>query len=106
MAKSNYEEASIRVLKGLQPVRERPGMYTRTSDPTHIVQETIDNAADEALGGYATRIDDLVSEWEYAYSRAGDALVMLVVGGGPKVEARCRELTGAVYAPSHWEGRR
>jgi topoisomerase-4 subunit B len=57
LARSNYEEASIRVLKGLQPVRERPGMYTRTTDPTHIVQEAIDNAADEALGGHATRID-------------------------------------------------
>ena len=32
-------------------------MYTRTTDPTHIIQEVIDNAADEALGGYATRID-------------------------------------------------
>ena len=57
MAKGRYEEASIRVLKGLQPVKERPGMYTRTADPTHIVQEVIDNAADEALGGYASRID-------------------------------------------------
>ena len=45
------------MLKGLQPVRERPGMYTRTTDPTHIVQEVIDNAADEALAGQATRID-------------------------------------------------
>ena len=45
------------MLKGLQPVRERPGMYTRTVDPTHIVQEVIDNAADEALAGYAERID-------------------------------------------------
>ena len=57
MARGNYDEASVRVLKGLQPVKERPGMYTRTTDPTHIVQEAIDNAADEALGGYATRID-------------------------------------------------
>jgi len=57
LARSTYEESSIRVLKGLQPVKERPGMYTRTSDPTHIVQEAIDNAADEALGGFATRID-------------------------------------------------
>ena len=57
MAKGRYEESSIRVLKGLEPVRERPGMYTRTTDPTHIIAEVIDNAADEALGGYATRID-------------------------------------------------
>src|SRR4051812_44860115 len=51
VAKGCYEEASIRVLKGLEPVKERPGMYTRTADPTHIVQEVIDNSADEALGG-------------------------------------------------------
>jgi topoisomerase-4 subunit B len=57
LAKGKYEEASIRVLKGLQPVKERPGMYTRTVDPTHIIHEIIDNAADEALGGHASRID-------------------------------------------------
>jgi topoisomerase IV subunit B len=57
VAKGRYEESSIRVLKGLQPVRERPGMYTRTIDPTHIIAEVIDNAADEALAGHATRID-------------------------------------------------
>ena len=51
-----YSEASIRVLKGLEPVRQRPGMYTRTDSPMHIVQEVIDNAADEALGGHARRI--------------------------------------------------
>ena len=45
---SDYAEGSIRVLKGLEPVKQRPGMYTRTDNPLHIVQEVIDNAADEA----------------------------------------------------------
>ena len=51
-----YAEASIRVLKGLEPVKQRPGMYTRTDNPLHVVQEVIDNAADEALAGYGRRI--------------------------------------------------
>ncbi|MEK9776020.1 MAG: hypothetical protein VW339_07755, partial [Quisquiliibacterium sp.] len=54
--KSDYSEASIRVLKGLEPVRQRPGMYTRTENPLHIVQEVIDNAADEALAGFCKEI--------------------------------------------------
>lgn len=54
---TQYSESSITVLKGLEPVKERPGMYTRTESPTHICQEVIDNAADEALGGFADRID-------------------------------------------------
>lgn len=53
---STYDESSFRVLKGLEPVRERPGMYTRTDSPIHIIQEVIDNAADEALGGHAKHI--------------------------------------------------
>ncbi|KDN11933.1 Topoisomerase IV subunit B [Snodgrassella communis] len=58
MSKSiTYDESSVTVLKGLAPVKERPGMYTRTDSPTHIIQEVIDNAADEALGGYAQNID-------------------------------------------------
>ncbi|HLO93096.1 MAG TPA: DNA topoisomerase IV subunit B [Burkholderiaceae bacterium] len=54
---SAYGEASIRVLKGLEPVKQRPGMYTRTDNPLHIIQEVIDNAADEALAGHGRRID-------------------------------------------------
>lgn len=56
MSKKQYDESSIRVLKGLEPVRQRPGMYTRTENPLHIVQEVIDNAADEALAGHARTI--------------------------------------------------
>ncbi len=51
-----YAEASIRVLKGLEPVKQRPGMYTRTDNPLHVIQEAIDNAADEALAGFGKRI--------------------------------------------------
>ena len=54
---SGYAEASIRVLNGLEPVRQRPGMYTRTEHPLHIIQEVIDNAADEMLAGFGNRID-------------------------------------------------
>ncbi|HEY6863473.1 MAG TPA: DNA topoisomerase IV subunit B [Burkholderiales bacterium] len=57
MAKKTYDEASITKLKGIEPVKLLPGMYTRVSDPTHIIQEAIDNAADEAYGGHASRID-------------------------------------------------
>lgn len=56
MAAKQYDESSFRVLKGLEPVRERPGMYTRTDSPAHIIQEVIDNAADEALAGFARKI--------------------------------------------------
>ena len=53
---SDYSEKSIRVLKGLEPVKQRPGMYTRTENPLHIIQEVIDNASDEALGGFGKNI--------------------------------------------------
>jgi DNA gyrase/topoisomerase IV subunit B len=56
----SYDESSFRVLKGLEPVRERPGMYTRTDSPAHIIQEVIDNAADEALGGHAKHLHVLL----------------------------------------------
>jgi topoisomerase IV subunit B len=56
MASRQYTESSIQVLKGLEPVKQRPGMYTLTHNPTHIVQEVVDNASDEALAGFAKRI--------------------------------------------------
>lgn len=57
-----YDEGSIRVLKGLEPVKERPGMYTRTDNPLHIIQEVIDNSADEALAGFAKKISVTLNE--------------------------------------------
>jgi len=52
----NYGARNIKVLKGLEPVQKRPGMYTNTNNPNHIIEEVIDNAADEALGGHSNKI--------------------------------------------------
>ena len=56
MAESKYSAQSIQVLSGLEPVRRRPGMYTDTSRPNHLVQEVVDNSVDEALAGHAHEI--------------------------------------------------
>lgn len=53
----SYDAASIEILSGLDPVRKRPGMYTDTSRPNHLVQEVVDNSVDEALSGYAHHIE-------------------------------------------------
>ncbi|HET6586792.1 MAG TPA: DNA topoisomerase IV subunit B, partial [Oleiagrimonas sp.] len=57
---SRYNAADIEVLTGLDPVRRRPGMYTDTTRPNHLVQEVVDNSVDEALAGHAKRIDVIV----------------------------------------------
>ena len=54
---STYDASDIEVLTGLEPVRKRPGMYTDTSRPNHLVQEVLDNSVDEAISGYASKID-------------------------------------------------
>ena len=53
---TEYSESSIRVLKGLEPVKQRPGMYTRTDNPLHVIQEVLDNSADEALAGHGKKL--------------------------------------------------
>lgn len=51
-----YQASDIEVLQGLDPVKRRPGMYTDTTRPNHLVAEVVDNAVDEALAGYAKKI--------------------------------------------------
>ncbi len=54
--KKKYTSSDIEVLKGIEPVQKRPGMYTDTSNPNHLVQELIDNSVDEAISGYCNEI--------------------------------------------------
>ncbi len=54
---SRYDAADIEVLTGLEPVRKRPGMYTDTSRPNHLIQEVVDNSVDEAIAGHCSQID-------------------------------------------------
>ncbi|MBY7734615.1 DNA topoisomerase IV subunit B [Francisella philomiragia] len=53
----NYNAKSIEVLTGLDPVKKRPGMYTNTENPNHLIQEIVDNSVDEVLAGYASKIN-------------------------------------------------
>lgn len=54
---NTYNAAAIEVLTGLDPVRKRPGMYTDTTRPNHLVQEVVDNSVDEAMAGHASSIE-------------------------------------------------
>ena len=52
---NTYNADAIEVLTGLDPVRKRPGMYTDTTRPNHLIQEVVDNSVDEALAGFARK---------------------------------------------------
>ncbi|WP_392563410.1 DNA topoisomerase IV subunit B [Orbus wheelerorum] len=62
MTQSSYNATDIEVLKGLDPVRHRPGMYTDTTRPNHLGQEVIDNSVDEAIAGHAKHIQVILYE--------------------------------------------
>ncbi|MHB8423793.1 MAG: DNA topoisomerase IV subunit B [Gammaproteobacteria bacterium] len=57
---ARYNAADIEVLSGIDPVRRRPGMYTDTSRPNHLAQEVVDNSVDEAIAGFAKKIEVIV----------------------------------------------
>jgi topoisomerase IV subunit B len=57
-----YDAGSIEILKGLDPVKRRPGMYTDTTSPDHLVFEVIDNSVDEAIAGFADTIDVILKK--------------------------------------------
>ncbi len=59
---NSYDAESIEILKGLDPVKRRPGMYTDTGSPNHLAFEVIDNSVDEAIAGFASRIDVVLKD--------------------------------------------
>lgn len=58
----NYTAEAIEVLNGLEPVQRRPGMYTDTTRPNHLLQEVVDNSVDEVMAGHATTIVVILHE--------------------------------------------
>ncbi len=83
MTNGAYNADAIEVLSGLEPVRRRPGMYTQTERPNHLAQEVIDNAVDEALAGFATRI--------HVTLHADDSLTVADDGRGMPVDLHPEE---------------
>ncbi len=73
----NYNASDIEVLTGLEPVRKRPGMYTDTTRPNHMVQEVVDNSVDEAIAGYASKIEVTLHK-DYSISVVDDGRGMPV----------------------------
>ena len=74
---SSYDASAIEVLSGLDPVRKRPGMFTETDRPNHLAHEVIDNSVDEAIAGFARRIE-LTLHWDGAMTVRDDGRGMPV----------------------------
>lgn len=86
-AKPAYTAEAIEVLSGLEPVRRRPGMYTDTTNPNHLAHEVIDNSVDEALEGFAHRVDVILHK---------DSLEIIDDGRGMPVDIHPEEKVSGV----------
>jgi topoisomerase-4 subunit B len=80
---SDYDSSSIEVLSGLEPVRKRPGMYTETEEPNHLAQEIIDNSIDEAVAGFASKVD--------VFLHADNSITVIDNGRGMPVDIHPKE---------------
>ena len=108
-----YTTKSIQVLKGLEPVRRMPGMYTDTKRPNHLIQEVVDNCVDEALAGFATNVsisleregsiyvcDDgrgLPVDIHTQHNVSGVELVLTTLHAGSKFDSETYGISGGLH---------
>ena len=102
-----YQARDIEVLSGLEPVRRRPGMYTDTTQPNHLIQEVVDNSVDEAIAGYCKNIEVTLHEdgsVEVADNGRGMPVDIHPEHGIPGVELILTRLhAGAKFSNEHYQ---
>ena len=113
MVKKTYTASDIEILKGIEPVQKRPGMYTDTTNPNHLLQEVIDNCVDESIAGYCNNIDITLNEDESftvkddgrgmpvdihpEYKKSGVEVIMTNLHSGAKFSNKNYKYSGGLH---------